>query len=60
MTKINEQDLVAAIRSMTPQQKIFKILQKELRALGYWRNLPRGNPSKGYKVMKENKKKVQL
>jgi len=42
-----------AIRKMTFRQEIYKVLREELSALGYWKNKPRGNPSKGYKAMKE-------
>jgi len=56
MEKIDTELLKMAIRCMTPQQKIYKVIREELMLQGHWRNLPRGNPSKGYKVMKENKK----
>ena len=59
MAKIDLGQLEREMRSWTPQQALFKVVRKELMLQGRWRNLPRGNPSKGYKVMKENKKKAQ-
>jgi hypothetical protein len=50
--------LRAAIRSMTPRTQLFKVLKEELTALGYWRNKPRGNPAKGFKVMKGEKNEI--
>jgi hypothetical protein len=47
MIKLDE--LREAIRSMTRQQGIYKVLRDELTVLGYWRKLPRGNPSVGFK-----------
>lgn len=48
-------ELRQAIRNMTRQQGIYKVLRDELTAKGYWRKLPRGNPHKGYQVMKEKR-----
>jgi len=45
---INEEELRLAIRKMTFRQGIYRVLREELTALGHWRNLPRGNPKKGY------------
>lgn len=56
--KIDLNELRSAIRSMTPQQGIYKVIRDELRARGNWCNRPRGNPSKGYKAMKDKKAKV--
>lgn len=56
MARIDLNELRSAIRSMTPQQGIYKVLRDELRARGNWVNRPRGDPLKGYQVMKENKK----
>ncbi len=52
---VNLAKLREAIRHMTYQQGIYKVLREELTALGYWRNKPRGDPSKGYRAMKEKK-----
>lgn len=54
MIGLNE--LRQAIKDMTRQQGIYKVLRDELTAKGYWHKLPRGNPRKGYDVMKANKK----
>lgn len=47
--------LCESIRSMTRHSPIYKVPKEELSALGYWKNRPRGNPAKGYKVMKGEK-----
>lgn len=36
---------------------VAKVLRDELKLLGYWQNLPRGNPAKGLRVCLENKHK---
>lgn len=41
------------IRKMKPRTVLYKALREELTALGYWRNKVRGNPSKGYRRMKD-------
>jgi len=33
---------------MNRRTKLFKILKEELTLQGYWKNLPRGNPRKGF------------
>jgi hypothetical protein len=53
---IDLKELRQAIRDMTRQQGIYKVLRDELIAKGYWHKLPRGNPRKGYEVMKQRKK----
>jgi hypothetical protein len=50
MTKEEIERLRLKIQNMTPQQGLFKMLKEELSAKGYWRNLPRGNPLKGFSV----------
>ena len=55
MTKINLIQLSREIRTMSRQNVLYKVLKRELTRLGYWRNRPRGNPVKGYKVMRERK-----
>jgi hypothetical protein len=52
---IDLEELSQAIRSMTPQQGIYKVLRDELSVKGYWRKLPRGNPRKGYLAQKASK-----
>ena len=56
---IDLKELRDAIRNMTRQQGIYKVLRDELIAKGYWHKLPRGNPSSGYKVMKQ-KRSIKL
>ena len=46
---INMDELRLAIRNMTRQQQIFFVLRDELKKKGYWRVLPRGNPSAGFR-----------
>lgn len=41
------------LKNLEYHQRLYKLLRDELNRLGHWRNKPRGNPSKGYKVMKE-------
>jgi len=57
MIDLNE--LRPAIRNMTRQQGLYRVLRDELTVLGYWHKLPRGNPRKGYDVMMEHKKEKQ-
>ena len=45
---INLDELRAAIRRMNRWDPLYLVLKKELSALGYWRNKPRGDPAKGY------------
>ncbi len=52
MKRINLLSLSESIQRMSPRSKLFKTLKREVSLLGYWRNRPRGNPSKGYKVSK--------
>lgn len=54
---IDIKELRQAIRRMTRQQALYRILRDELSALGYWRRLSRGDPSKGYQAMKRKQKR---
>lgn len=54
MIDLNE--LRLAIRNMTRQQGLYRVLRDELTEKGYWHKLPRGNPKKGYEVSKRGKK----
>lgn len=38
------------IRGMKPRSVFYRMLKEELTALGHWRNHPRGNPKKGFRV----------
>lgn len=51
---LNLEELAEAIRSMTRRQALYKVLRDELSKKGYWKNLPRGNPKKGYKGMEKS------
>ena len=53
MTHINLKQLTEEIRTMNRQNALYRVLRDELTALGFWRQRPRGNPSKGYAAMKE-------
>jgi len=52
---IDLKELRVAIQNMTYQQGLYKILRDELKAKGYWRSKPRGNPKLGYQNMKSKK-----
>ena len=54
MLKKKELDkLRLAIQNMTPRHKIYELLRDELSKIGRWKNLKRGNPSRGYLAMRE-------
>lgn len=53
MTKIDLSQLIREIRQLERHQKLYRILRDELTKLGWWRAKPRGNPEKGYKIMKD-------
>ena len=38
----NEKQLRELIRTMTPRSKFYRVLREELKAIGRWKNLPRG------------------
>jgi len=52
---IDLDNLRIAIREMTYQQGLYKVLRDELKSKGYWRSKPRGNPKLGYQNMKKAK-----
>ena len=53
---IDLEELRQAIRKMTRDQALYKVLKEELTRLGHWKALPRGNPQKGYRKAKESSK----
>jgi hypothetical protein len=53
MAKIDVTQLAIEIRRLDRHHKLYRVLRDELTKLGFWRVRPRGNPSKGYKAMKE-------
>ena len=44
-----EEQLKAEIATMDQRHKLYRILRDALRARGWWRVQPRGNPGKGFK-----------
>lgn len=56
MSKIDIDQLRKEIRGMNRWNVLYKALKEELSALNYWRNKPRGNPSKGGKTKWEKHK----
>lgn len=50
MTKIDLPQLVIEIQQLERHQKLYRVLKRELSKLGFWRNKPRGNPAKGYRM----------
>lgn len=52
---IDLEELRQAIKNMTRQQGIYRVLRDELSLMGYWHKLPRGNPKLGFKNMKARK-----
>lgn len=50
---INLDVLRAEIRKMTRNSQIYYVLKDELKARGYWRRLPRGNPQ-GFSATNSN------
>jgi len=50
VSKIDIDRLRIEIREMNRWNVLYKALKEELSAIGYWREKPRGNPSKGGKA----------
>ena len=48
--KIDLVELRQAIRGMKKHQALYHLLREELISLGKWRNKPRGNPQKAFKM----------
>jgi hypothetical protein len=59
MTKIDLDQLAKELKNLQRHQKLYKVLKVELTKLGFWRIKPRGNPSKGWAVMKEVKERKE-
>ena len=55
MSKIDLEQLRNEIKLMQRWNILYKVLKEELSAKGFWKNRPRGNSAKIYK-MKGNKK----
>ena len=45
---IDLEELRRRVRRMRHDSPLYIVLRDELRSLGYWRALPRGNPKAGY------------
>jgi len=50
--------LLSGLSKLNRRSKLFRLLKDELSAKGYWHNLPRGNPKKGFQSMKSKKENV--
>lgn len=50
---IDLEELRQAIRKMTRDQALYRVLKEELGRRGHWKALPRGNPQRGYEKSKE-------
>jgi hypothetical protein len=55
MTKINLDQLKKEIKELKRHQPLYRLLRDELLLLGFWKFKGRGNPSKGYKAMRNRK-----
>ena len=53
MTKINLEQLSQEIRVMNRTHALYRVLRDELKLLGFWKYRKRGDPSKGYKAMRQ-------
>jgi hypothetical protein len=49
-TKIDLEQLRKEIRELNSRKSLYRVLKEELSKIGYWKQKPRGNPSKGYKM----------
>jgi hypothetical protein len=43
-TRINLKQLAFEIRNLKPTQSLYRVLKKELTAIGHWKQLRRGKP----------------
>jgi hypothetical protein len=50
MAKIDLAQLALEIQHLERHQKLYQVLKRELTKLGFWRNKPRGDPAKGYRM----------
>jgi hypothetical protein len=48
MSKIDLKQLATEIQHLKRWHPLYAVLRDELCKLGYWKNLPRGNPKKAY------------
>lgn len=59
MSKIDIDQLRKEIRGMQRWHILYGALKEELGALGFWKNKPRGNPSKAGKISFAKRKNKQ-
>ena len=57
MSKIDLEQLRYEIQHLHRTHALYRLLRDELRALGFWRAKPRGNPALGLKIALERKSK---
>jgi len=50
MSRVNLEQLRNEIRHMERWNQLYKVLKDELGKKGFWKNRPRGNPKKAYRV----------
>ena len=55
MTKIDLNQLRTELRNLERHQSLYRVIRDELKKLGHWRYIERGDPAKGYR-MKGTKK----
>jgi len=49
MTEINIEQLTKELQNLKRHQELYRVVKRELLALGYWKNKKRGDPAKGYR-----------
>ena len=52
---INLEELKLAIRGLTRQQELYRMLKKELKKQDHWKDKQRGNPRKAGKISYERR-----
>jgi hypothetical protein len=55
MSKIDLKQLAIELKNLNNRQQLFYVLRDGLTPHGWWKFKGRGNPSKGYKAMRERK-----
>ncbi len=51
-TKIDLQQLIKEIRTMNSRKQIYQIIKRELKSQGHWKDRGRGDPAKGFRIMR--------
>lgn len=57
MTELDLDQLEKEIQGMKYHHRLYKVLKRELLKLGHWKSKSRGDPSKGYAIMREKVRK---